>query len=115
MVRTRAAKIERIANDIPLQEVDGDDQGNMLVVGWGSTYGSIKSAVNDVRERGVPVSFIHLQYINPFPKNLGEILYRFKNILVPEMNNGQLVSQVEVSRSQWASTDPGSSIDDGRD
>jgi len=91
MVRTRAAKIERIANDIPLQEVDGDDQGNVLVVGWGSTYGSIKSAVNDVRERGVPVSFIHLQYLNPFPKNLGEILYRFKNILVPEINNGQLV------------------------
>ncbi len=91
MVRTRAAKIERIANDIPLKEVDGDEQGNLLVVGWGSTYGSIKSAVNNARESGSSVSFLHLRYINPFPKNLGEILYGFRNVLVPEINNGQLV------------------------
>jgi len=91
MVRTRAAKIERIADDVPLQEIDGEDQGNLLVVGWGSTYGSIKSAVNNARERGNQVSFVHLRYLNPFPKNLGEILYRFKNILVPEINNGQLI------------------------
>jgi len=91
MVRTRAAKIERIANDIPAQEIDGDDQGDLLVVGWGSTYGSIKSAVNSMRGAGKSVSFIHLRYLNPFPKNLGEILYRFKHILVPEINNGQLI------------------------
>jgi 2-oxoglutarate/2-oxoacid ferredoxin oxidoreductase subunit alpha len=91
MVKMRAEKIERIANDIPSQTIDGDPEGEMLVVGWGSTYGSIKSAVNALRARGTKVSYAHLRYINPFPKNLGEILYRFKKILVPEINNGQLV------------------------
>jgi len=91
MVRTRAAKIERIAEDIPLQTVDGESEGDLLVIGWGSTFGSIKSAVNNTRARGMAVSFLHLRYLNPFPKNLGEILYKFKNILVPEINNGQLI------------------------
>lgn len=91
MVKLRAEKIERIADDIPAQIVDGEPEGEMLVVGWGSTYGSIKSAVNTLRARGKQVSYIHLRHINPFPKNLGEILYRFKKILVPEINNGQLV------------------------
>ncbi len=91
MVKMRAEKVERITEDIPLQTIDGDPEGEMLVVGWGSTYGSIKSAVNALRARGVKVSYIHIRYINPFPKNLGEILYRFKKILVPEINNGQLI------------------------
>ena len=92
MVKMRAAKIERIADDVPLQEVEGDREGDLLVVGWGSTYGSIKSAVTNARERGLSVSHAHIRYLNPFPRNLGEILYKFKNILVPEINNGQLVS-----------------------
>ncbi|MFN0159492.1 MAG: 2-oxoacid:acceptor oxidoreductase subunit alpha [Bacteroidota bacterium] len=91
MVKMRAAKIDRIANDIPLQSIDGDPEGDLLVVGWGSTYGSIKSAINNAREKGVSVSHVHIRHISPFPRNLGEILYKFKNVLVPEINNGQLI------------------------
>ena len=91
MVKMRAAKIERIANDIPLQTIEGDEEGDLLVVGWGGTYGSIKSAVTNARARGLSVSHAHIRHLNPFPRNLGEILYRFKNILVPEINNGQLL------------------------
>lgn len=91
MVKTRAAKIERIADDIPPASVEGDPEGDVLVVGWGGTYGSIKTAVSDAREDGKSVSHLHLRYLNPFPANLGEILYRFKHVLVPEINNGQLV------------------------
>jgi 2-oxoglutarate ferredoxin oxidoreductase subunit alpha len=91
MVKMRAAKIERIANDIPTQTIDGDQEGDLLVIGWGSTYGSIKTAVETARERGISVSHAHLRYLNPMPRNLGEILYKFKKILVPEINNGQLI------------------------
>ncbi|MBP1647546.1 MAG: korA [Bacteroidetes bacterium] len=91
MVKLRAEKIERIANDIPLQEVEGDQEGKLLVVGWGGTYGSIRSAVSAARARGLSVSHAHLRYLNPFPRNLGEILYRFEHVLVPEINNGQLI------------------------
>lgn len=90
MVKIRAEKIERIANDLPLAEVEGDPEGELLVVGWGSTYGAIKSAVEKKRSEGKSVSMLHLRYLNPFQKNVGEILYRFKQILVPEMNLGQL-------------------------
>lgn len=90
MVKIRAEKIERIANDIPAAEVEGDPEGELLVVGWGSTYGAIKSAVEKKRSEGKSVSMLHLRYLNPLQKNLGEILYRFKLILVPEMNLGQL-------------------------
>ena len=91
MIKIRAEKVERIADDIPLQTIEGDQEGELLVVGWGSTYGSIKTAVANAREGGHSVSHVHIKYLNPFPKNLGEILYKFKNILVPEINNGQLV------------------------
>jgi 2-oxoglutarate ferredoxin oxidoreductase subunit alpha len=91
MVKMRAEKIERIAGDIPLQEIDGEPEGELLVVGWGSTCGSIKEAINSIRAKGHSVSHVHLRYINPFPRNLGEILYKFKYILVPEINNGQLI------------------------
>ncbi len=91
MVKTRAAKIERIADDIPLQTIDGDSEGDLLIVGWGSTFGSIKAAVEAAREKGISVSHTHLRFLNPMPRNLGEILYKFKNILVPEINNGQLI------------------------
>jgi 2-oxoglutarate ferredoxin oxidoreductase subunit alpha len=91
MVKMRAEKVERIVDDIPLQTIDGEPEGALLLVGWGSTYGAIQEAVNRIRARGRAVSYIHLRYLNPFPKNLGEILYKFKTILVPEINNGQLV------------------------
>jgi 2-oxoglutarate ferredoxin oxidoreductase subunit alpha len=90
MVRLRAEKVERIADDLPPIEVFGDPEGKVLVVGWGSTYGSITSAVERLRAQGKSVSSIHLRYLNPFQHDLGEILSRFERVLVPEMNLGQL-------------------------
>ncbi len=92
MVRLRAEKVERIAGAIPAQTVEGDQEGDVLVVGWGSTYGAIHGAVERVRARGtVRVGHAHLRYINPMPANLGGILTRFKKVLIPEMNMGQLL------------------------
>ena len=96
MIKMRAEKIERIADDIPLQTVEGKAEGDLLVVGWGSTYGSIRFAVNAAREKGLSVSHAHIRYLNPFPKNLGEILYKFKHVLVPEINNGQLIKLIRA-------------------
>jgi 2-oxoglutarate ferredoxin oxidoreductase subunit alpha len=90
MVRLRQAKIDRIADFIPELEVNGDPSGEVLVVGWGGTHGAITSAVESLRGRGRPVSSIHLRYLNPFPRNLGEVLKRFDRVLVCELNLGQL-------------------------
>ena len=90
MVRLRAEKIARIAADIPHVEVLGKDSGPLLVVGWGSTYGAITSAVEELQAKNRPVSSIHLRYLNPFPANLGDVLKRFEKVLVPELNLGQL-------------------------
>lgn len=99
MCRTRAAKIAGIANDIPEQNIEiGEDRGKLLVLGWGSTYGAIREAVQRCRNRGLSVSHAHLKYLNPFPRNLGGILSRFERVLVPELNLGQLVSLI---RSQF--------------
>jgi 2-oxoglutarate ferredoxin oxidoreductase subunit alpha len=92
MVRLRAEKVARIADDLPPIEIFGDSEGEVLVVGWGSTYGSITSAVERLREQGKSVSSIHLRYLNPFQHDLGDILARFKKVLVPEMNLGQLAT-----------------------
>lgn len=92
MVKTRQAKVDRIADYIPEQTLDsGPDKGKILVLGWGSTYGAIKSAVAEMQERGYAVSHAHLRYIRPFPKNLGDILKNFETVLIPEINNGQLI------------------------
>ncbi len=92
MVKTRQAKVDMIANYIPDQHLDsGADKGKVLVLGWGSTYGAIKSACTELQKDGHSVSHAHLRYIRPFPKNLGEILKNFETVLVPEINNGQLV------------------------
>jgi 2-oxoglutarate ferredoxin oxidoreductase subunit alpha len=91
MIRLRAQKIEKIADDIPEQTVEGSRSGDLLLVGWGSTYGSIKSAVAGIRESGHAVSQIHLRHINPFPRNLGPLLSAFKTVIVPEINSGQLI------------------------
>ncbi len=96
MINKRAEKIERIADDIPEQTIEGDQKGDLLVLGWGSTYGAIKSAVTEARERGLSVSHAHLRYVSPFPKNLGEILQRFKQVLIPEINNGQLIKLIRA-------------------
>jgi 2-oxoglutarate ferredoxin oxidoreductase subunit alpha len=91
MTRLRFEKIERIANDIPDVEVFGDeDGGDLLVLGWGSTYGVNRTAVQRARTAGKSVSQIHLRHLNPFPKNLGDVLSRFKKVLIPENNMGQL-------------------------
>lgn len=90
MVRIRDEKIQRIADEIPPQEVYGDPEGDLLVLGWGGTFGAIRDAVNRVRSKGYKVSQVHLFYVNPMPKNLGDILKNFKKVLIPELNLGQL-------------------------
>jgi 2-oxoglutarate ferredoxin oxidoreductase subunit alpha len=90
MVHLRAAKIAGIADDIPDVEVDGEDDAELLVIGWGSTWGAIDGAVNRVRARGRRVAKAHLTHLNPFPRNLGAVLAAFPRVLVPEMNLGQL-------------------------
>jgi 2-oxoglutarate ferredoxin oxidoreductase subunit alpha len=92
MVRMRESKVEKIADYIPDQTIEvGTDKGKLLILGWGSTFGAIKSAVLDARAKGYDVSHAHLRYIKPMPKNLGEILYNFEHVLIPEMNTGQLI------------------------
>jgi 2-oxoglutarate ferredoxin oxidoreductase subunit alpha len=90
MSELRAAKIAKIENDIPLATVDGDESGELLVITWGSTHGAMKNALDLVRANGLNVSHCSLNYINPLPKNLGEIMDKYEKILVPEMNLGQL-------------------------
>jgi 2-oxoglutarate ferredoxin oxidoreductase subunit alpha len=95
MVKTRAQKIANIANDIPDLGIEvGEESGKLLVLGWGSTYGAIREAVQRCRDRGLSVSHAHLRYLNPFPKNLGALLTRFERVLVPELNLGQLVKMI---------------------
>ena len=92
MVKMRQAKVDKIADYIPLQKLEsGPEKGKLLIVGWGSTYGSITAAAKQAVAEGIEVSHVHLRYLNPLPKNLGEILSNFERIIVPEMNNGQLV------------------------
>lgn len=92
MVKIRQEKVDKIADYIPLQKLDsGPEKGKILVLGWGSTYGAIKSAVGEMQNRGYTVSHAHLRHIRPFPKNLGEILNNFETVLIPEINNGQLI------------------------
>jgi 2-oxoglutarate ferredoxin oxidoreductase subunit alpha len=89
MTQYRARKVEAVAQDIPPTAVRGDTSGDLLVVGWGSTYGSIAAAVDDLRSKGQRVSHAHVRYLNPLPPDLGTIIKNFKKILVPEMNMGQ--------------------------
>jgi 2-oxoglutarate ferredoxin oxidoreductase subunit alpha len=90
MTDTRAWKVANIANDIPLVEVNDDTDAEILVLGWGSTYGSIRAAARRVRLAGRKVATAHLRYLNPLPRNLGEVLNSYPQILIPELNTGQL-------------------------
>ncbi|MFQ5408692.1 MAG: 2-oxoacid:acceptor oxidoreductase subunit alpha [Anaerolineales bacterium] len=90
MVRVRAEKIARLEDVIPNQRVFGDPSGSLLVLGWGSTYGAIRSAVQQARAAGKRASHAHVRYLNPFPRNLGDLMRKFDRVLVPEMNLGQL-------------------------
>jgi len=96
MVLQRQKKVDIIENFIPDAEVYGEDSGDILVVGWGGTYGSIRSAVVKAIDKGLSVSHLHLKYINPFPKNLGDVLLKFDKILIPELNLGQLLSIIRA-------------------
>ena len=99
MVKIRQEKVDKIADYIPEQKLDsGPEKGKILVLGWGSTYGAIKSAVAELQARGEAVSHAHLRYIRPFPKNLGAILKNFDQVLIPEINNGQLI---KIIRDQF--------------
>ncbi|MFN4285548.1 MAG: 2-oxoacid:acceptor oxidoreductase subunit alpha [Lacibacter sp.] len=92
MVKVRQAKVDAIAQYIPEQQLDsGVSNGKVLVLGWGSTYGAIKTAVADLLAEGAPVAHAHLRYLRPFPRNLGALLKNYETVLVPEINNGQLV------------------------
>ncbi|MBV6442546.1 MAG: 2-oxoacid:acceptor oxidoreductase subunit alpha [Haliscomenobacteraceae bacterium CHB4] len=97
MVRQRAEKVERIAQNIPPATLDsGADKAHVLVLGWGSTYGSIKTAVRELLSEGCDVAHVHLRYLNPFPANLGALLAGYEQILVPEMNTGQLLQLIRA-------------------
>jgi 2-oxoglutarate ferredoxin oxidoreductase subunit alpha len=90
MVHLRAEKIERMVQDVPGLEVMGDESGDLLVLGWGSTYGVITTAVQRARAQGKRVSSAHIRYINPLPANLGDLMKRYDRVLLPEMNLGQM-------------------------
>ena len=90
MVRLREERILKIADKLPPLEVMGDDDADILVVGWGSTWGAITSAVGRLRSGGTKVASVHLRHLYPFAPNLGELLQRFDHVVVPEMNLGQL-------------------------
>jgi 2-oxoglutarate ferredoxin oxidoreductase subunit alpha len=99
MVKIRQAKVDDLANFLPEQKLDsGPEKGKVLVIGWGSTYGAIKSACTELQEAGYSISHAHLRYVRPFPKNLGDIIKRFEKVVVPEINNGQLV---RILRDQY--------------
>lgn len=96
MVKLRAKKVRNIANDIPDLDVTGEKSGKLLVLGWGSTYGAIASAVENQRAKGRKVSHAHLKYLHPMPKNTRKVLKNFKKILIPEMNLGQLNKLIAI-------------------
>ncbi|MDB5252378.1 MAG: 2-oxoacid:acceptor oxidoreductase subunit alpha [Flaviaesturariibacter sp.] len=99
MVKIRQEKVDKIAFNIPEQELDnGPVSGKVLVLGWGSTYGVIKTAVAELLEEGLSVAHAHLRYLRPFPRNLGDILKNYETVLVPEINNGQLI---RIIRDQY--------------
>ena len=98
MVRLRAEKVKRVANDIAPLVLDGDDTGDVLVVGWGGTYGAITATVELAREQGQKVTAVHLRHLNPLPNDLAPLFKRFKRVLVPEINSGQLI---KVLRAEY--------------
>jgi len=101
MVLTRAEKVERITNYIPEQEIIGKKRGNLLVIGWGGTYGSLYTAVKELQSEGMSISLVQFNYINPLPKNTREILKGFKKRIVCELNMGQFATYIRSKHSQF--------------
>jgi len=94
-VKIREARVEQIADYIPLQELtSGPESGQVLFLGWGSTYGAIEGATEQLLADGYAVSHAHLRYIKPFPRNLGDMMKRFDHVIIPEINNGQLIKVI---------------------
>src|SRR5262249_3795898 len=91
MVRLRAAKVAGIVQDVPEVVPAGDPDGDLLLVGWGSTYGAITAALGAARAKGRRVGHVHLRHLNPLPRNLGDVMQRYRKVVVPEMNMGQLL------------------------
>ncbi len=114
MVNQRAEKIQRIQRTIPDLTVEGPQSGKLLVLGWGSTYGVIHQALADLAAEGTKVSQAHLNYLNPFPKNVEAVLARFEKILIPEMNSGQLIVLIRARFPQLATKTQGFNIVQGR-
>jgi 2-oxoglutarate ferredoxin oxidoreductase subunit alpha len=90
MIQLRAAKVEKVAEDIPLQGVNGPDTGDLLVLSWGGTYGACVTAVRQCQSEGLAVAHSHLRYLNPLPNNLRDVLLGYRSVLIPELNMGQL-------------------------
>jgi 2-oxoglutarate ferredoxin oxidoreductase subunit alpha len=98
MTKLRAGKLESLARELPELEVDADEGAELLVLGWGSTYGVVRAAARRVREKDVPIAVAHLRHVHPLPANTGEVVRRFPKVLVPELNSGQLLS---IIRSEF--------------
>jgi 2-oxoglutarate ferredoxin oxidoreductase subunit alpha len=96
MVRVRARKVAGITQEIPPTQVNGPASGRALVLGWGSTFGSIAAATKQLRDEGKSVAHVHLRHLNPLPPDLGDILARFEHVLIPEMNLGQLLRVIRA-------------------
>jgi 2-oxoglutarate ferredoxin oxidoreductase subunit alpha len=98
MCTLRAQKVARVADDLPPLQINGNDSGKLLVLGWGGTWGSITASVNNLQAEGIDVSSLHLRHLNPLPRDLEDILTRFDQVLIPELNNGQLA---QIIRSEY--------------
>ena len=96
MCETRQKKVDLAANNIPLQKVKGEEEGDLLVISWGGTYGSVEMAVNALQKEGHKISLMHLRYIHPLPKNVGDVIQNFKKVIVPELNMGQMVHVINA-------------------
>jgi 2-oxoglutarate ferredoxin oxidoreductase subunit alpha len=96
MCKLRAERVEKIADELPPTEVLGDPDGDLLLLGWGGTYGAIRAGVEMMRGRGHRIGHVQLRHLNPFPRDLGEILHRYRRVLVPELNLGQLVKLIRA-------------------
>ena len=102
MVKNRQEKVNRVANYIPDQEVKGNPDGDLLVIGWGGTAGALTLAVDEMNEEGKKVAYTHFNYICPLPKNTDEILRRYKKIVVCELNNGQFLGYLRTLFPEYA-------------
>ena len=97
MTNVRAEKVAIIAQDVPEQEVNGSPTGDVLVISWGGTYGACTTAVEQLQAEGHAVAHAHLRYLNPFPRNLGELIAGFKKVIIPELNMGQLRAMIRAT------------------